>query len=156
MHHWPTWPCLMQPCISLRDARTHLKTRPSRPTMRPLWMNVFYEWMFFMNECFYEWMFFMNECCLWMSEWFNQWIIHDVSLLCGKDVRFCDFDECVTRPTDRQTDRQTDTASYRDARTHLKMVILIKQFKSRWSPLQEQSQFQFWSQVIGWTNRLSV
>ena len=31
------------------------KTRPSRPKMRPLWMNVFYEWMFF-----YEWMSFVN------------------------------------------------------------------------------------------------
>ena len=36
------------------------------------------------------------------------------------------FNECVTRPTnrptDQQTDRQTDIASYRDARTHLKIV----------------------------------
>ena len=55
---WPkSWPPLRS---LLRGPKHDLKTRPSRPTMRPLWINVFYEWMFF-----YEWMLFMNviyEC----------------------------------------------------------------------------------------------
>ena len=47
------------------------KTRPSRPTMRPLWMNVFLR----MND-FFLWMngfllfFFTNECHLWMINYF--------------------------------------------------------------------------------------
>ena len=46
-----------------------IRTRPSRPTMRPLWMNVFYEWMFlWMN------VFFTNECHLWMNKWLNEGI----------------------------------------------------------------------------------
>ena len=35
-----------------------------------------------------------------------------------KEPGFCDFDECVTQPTNRPT----DTAYYRDARTHLKKM----------------------------------
>ena len=75
-----------------------------------LWMNVF------MKECF-----FMNECCLWMNEWFNEWIIQCMLLLLSwyefSDEKMQDSDafyECVT-------DRPTDTAYCRDARTQLKM-----------------------------------
>ena len=31
------------------------------------------------------------------------------------------------RPTDGPTDRRTDTPSYRDARTHLKIVVCVKE-----------------------------
>ena len=97
-------------------------TRPSRPTMRPLWINVFYEWMFFMNECC-----FMNECHLWMNKWFIEWISRCMLLLLCRDHfsiekmhEFDVFDECVTWPTDRPTNQPTDMTSYRSARTHLK------------------------------------
>ena len=53
----------------------------SRPTMRPLWMNVFYEWMFlWMNV-------FMNDCFLWKK--MPDFMVFKVSV------------------TDRQTDRRT-------------------------------------------------
>ena len=52
---------------------TFFKTRPSRPTMRRLWMNVF----------LWTYVFFMKECQLWMNEWFNEWITRCMLLLLG-------------------------------------------------------------------------
>ena len=82
---------------------------------------------FFTNECF-----FMNECCLWMNEWFNEWIIQCMLLLLSwykfsvEIMQDSDaFYECVTRLTDQPTDQPTDTAYYRDARTHLKRTATV-------------------------------
>ena len=48
------------------------------------------------------------------------------SLRIHKRPFFIDFDESVTNgPTDGPTDRRTDKASYRDARTHLKMKTIF-------------------------------
>ena len=38
------------------------------------------------------------------------------------NIRFCHFIQKHFGPTDRRTDQRTDTPSYRDARTHLKIV----------------------------------
>ena len=40
----------------------YYETRPNRPTMCPLWMNVF------MNECFL----WMNVICEWINDWMNE------------------------------------------------------------------------------------
>ena len=65
----------------------YYETRPNRPTMCPLWMNVF------MNECFfYEWMSFVNE---WMIEWMNYLMYASFTgvepLFCWKNAWFWCF-----------------------------------------------------------------
>ena len=105
---------------------------PSRPTMHPLWMNVFYEWMFFLwindsmhelfNVCYFYW---VGITFLWKKSkipWF---------------LRMC-------YPTNRQTDRQTDTACYRDARTHLKKWFrTVRALSQRW-----KNPMVWWIQII--------
>ena len=96
------------------------KTRPSRPTMRPLWMNVFYERMFF-----YEWMFYINECFFY--EWMS--FMNGLELLFWcKNARYDVFNECVTN---QQTNQPTDTAYYRDVRTHLKTRVDRKRSRTK-------------------------
>ena len=88
-----------------------IATRPSRPTMRPLWMNVFYEWLFFL---------WMNVICEWMIEWMNYLMYASFTeaepFFCWKNAWFWYLLWMRNQPTNRPT----DTAYYRDARTHLK------------------------------------
>ena len=73
--------------------------------MRPLWMNVFYEWMFFMNECF-----FMNE---WMNELlcvcYFYWVSTTFLLKNCMILMFLMNALLIIRPTDWPT----NTAYYR-------------------------------------------
>ena len=93
--HDPSLMSTMSFIVIASQTATEKNTRPSRPTMRPLWMNVF----------------FMNECHLWMNKWFIEWIDRCMLLPLDQDhfsvEKIHDFDvfnECVTRPTNQRTE----------------------------------------------------
>ena len=87
------------------------KTRPSRPTMRPLWMNFFYEWMFFL---------WINVICEWMNDWMTE-LLYVCFFYRGRTtflLKICLILMFLMNAL--PTNRPTDTASYRVACPQLK------------------------------------
>lgn len=89
----------------------------------------------------------MNELIFWVRfKTLLSWLWSGFTVIYGKNYAFCHFLQKRYQWTNGWTDRQTDTATYWDARPHLKIINLLKTLVE----MRLRKHDHFFTLVVSW------